>query len=82
MEDEQRIGLIAALGDAYIFMTNSSLVNFSEAYETHIEPLLEGVAVEDRLRLADTLRNMKLVGDREYSLKGLAFYLDPQVGGS
>lgn len=82
MEDEHRIGLIAALGDAYVFMTNAGLINDAQAYQTHIEPLLGGVTPEDRARVANTLRNMKLVGDREYSLTGLAFYLDPQVGGS
>ena len=79
MEEEQRIGIIAALTEAYIFMPDKNLV---AAYQKSIEPLLEGISPEDRLALAYEFRQKTALGAEAHSLTGLAFYLDPPVGGS
>lgn len=79
MEDEQRISLVAALTEAYITMPNKNLL---AAYQRSIEPLLEGISAEDKLALADKFRQTTVYGAEVHSLAGLAFYLDPQVGGS
>lgn len=79
MDNEQRISLVAALTEAYITMPNKNLL---AAYQRSIEPLLEGISAEDKLALADEFRQATIYGAEVHSLAGLAFYLDPQAGGS
>ncbi len=79
MEKEQQIGLVAALTEAYISMPNKNLL---AGYQASIDPLLEGISLEDRLVLAGEFRQKTALGDEVHSLAGLVFYLDPQVGGS
>lgn len=79
MEKEQQIRLVAALTEAYITIPDKNLL---AAYQRSIETLLKGISPEDRLALADGFREKVTLGDEAHSLAGLAFYLDPQVGGS
>ena len=79
MEEKQRIGLVAALTEAYVSMPNKILL---AGYQANIDPLLEGISAEDKLALADDFRQTTVYGAEEHSLAGLAFYLAPQVGGS
>lgn len=78
MEKEQQTNLVAALTEAYIAMPDKNLL---AAYQTSIEPLLEGVPDVDRSALAEILRGTTALGDEEHSLQGLADFLDPPVGG-
>lgn len=82
MIEKQRQGLIAALGSAYVSMHNAEEINSAAAYQANIEPLLLDVSEEGRSDLADVFWDMTLIGNREYSMAGLAFYLNPPVGGS
>lgn len=79
MEEEQRTSLITALTEAYVFMSDK---NSPAEYQRSIDPLLEGISPADKLALADEFRQKTVFGAEEHSLAGLAFYLDPQVGGS
>lgn len=82
MIEKQRQDLIAAVGSAYVTMHNAGEINSAAAYQANIEPLLWEISQEGRSELADAFRNMTLIGNEMYSMNGLAFYLDPQVGGS
>lgn len=79
MEEEQRSSLVAALTEAYISMPDKNLF---AAYQRSIEPLLKGITPEDRLALAHGFWQKTAIGAEAHSLAGLAFYLDPSVGGS
>lgn len=86
METEQQEGLVSGLRQAYIFMVNVSdefaIELTSDVYKVWIDPLLKGISLEDRLKLADLFRDTILIGQRrEYNMGGLADYLDPSVGG-
>ena len=79
MEYEKWTSLTDALKVAYIAMPNKNLL---AGYQANIDPLLEGIFPADKLALADEFRQTTIDGAEVHSLAGLAFYLDPQVGGS
>lgn len=79
MDEKQHAGFIALLTETYVAMPDK---NSLAAYQQKIEPLLGGISLEDRLALAGEFRQTTALGAGEYSLAGLAYYLDPPAGGS
>lgn len=79
MVEEQRIGLITALTEAYASMADK---NSLSAYQESIEPLLEGISSGDRLALAGEFRRKTALDENILLYAGLVYYLDPPVGGS
>jgi len=73
-----REGLRDDLLKAFALVTD---VNSRNAYRG-IDQLLVEVGQDDRRALANTFLGKTAVGDTEHSLAGLAFHLDPSVGGS